>query len=159
VLAESLLRQNQGAKALEVLAPLLGSEANDPAIYALAGEASANIGDFAQATRWYTKAADLAPSNVDLLARKALIRVGGGSVDDGLDEWSGALQMAKDVTKADELLILGYLGKKRIADAADALQSLEKRAPNNPVTANLRGLVLLAKGDRAGAEQAFDAAL
>ncbi|MPZ45395.1 MAG: PEP-CTERM system TPR-repeat protein PrsT [Betaproteobacteria bacterium] len=158
-LADALIRQNQGTKALEILGPLLETGRQDSTAYALAGEAVAQAGNLKQATQWYEKAAAIAPGDMKLAVRKALLRIGAGELDLGMVELADAVRMSKSATQADELLVLGYLERTRLDEAMAAVESMEARAPQSPLAANLRGLVSMAKGDRSGATAAFEKAM
>jgi len=158
-LAEALISRGEGAKALEVLAPLLQSARPDAAAYALAGEAAVNTGNLTQASQWYDKASAIVPADTGVKVRKAMIRIGAGKIDEGLDELSGAVEQTKSATQADELLILTYLQKRRYDEAMAAVEAMEKRVPDSPIGANIRGVVLLAKGSKQAAVQSFERAL
>jgi putative PEP-CTERM system TPR-repeat lipoprotein len=60
---------------------------------------------------------------------------------------------------ADLPLIATLVRKRDYAGALKAIDVLEGKQPDRPVAANLRGRVLLAQGDRAGAAKAFERAL
>jgi putative PEP-CTERM system TPR-repeat lipoprotein len=158
-LADALIQQHQGTKALEVLAPLLEAGRKDSTAYALAGEAVAQTGNLKQATEWYEKAAAIAPEDMKLAVRKALLRIGAGEIDLGMSELADATRMSKSATQADEILVLGYIERGHLDQAMAAVESLEAWAPMSALAANLRGLVLMAKADRSGAAAAFEKAI
>jgi putative PEP-CTERM system TPR-repeat lipoprotein len=157
-LAQALIQLNESEKALAVLAPLLEASKPDAASYSLAAEANAKRGNFNEASRWYDKAATLLPNDSHFAARRAVLKFGSGHADQALHELAGAVEAAKAMTEADEILILGYLAQKRVDDASAAVESMDKRFPNDPVTKNLRGLVHVARGNKQAAAQAFESA-
>ncbi|MBI2798788.1 MAG: PEP-CTERM system TPR-repeat protein PrsT [Gammaproteobacteria bacterium] len=158
-LADTLLGLDQPARAVEILEPLLKNRANDPRLWALAGDAYLRSGDSAKAMEWFDKAATADPKDADIQIKHALATIDTGKGDLGLDELADALELTKDASRADEMLILSLLARKEVEKTDAALQKLEKRAPKDPITSNLKGLVLLAKNDREAANKAFEEAL
>jgi Flp pilus assembly protein TadD len=61
--------------------------------------------------------------------------------------------------QADVTLIMAHLRRNETAKAMAAVQTLEKKKPNDPVTHNMKGGVLLVLKDNAGARKAFERAL
>src|SRR4029079_19662143 len=101
----------------------------------------------------------LAPSNPTIQTRLALVRVTTGDLDRGMKELEASAASNPDDYQADLALITTYLSQQQGNKALEAVSSLEKKQPNNPVTHNLRGLALLLKRDYSGARASFEHAL
>ncbi|HMM75072.1 MAG TPA: PEP-CTERM system TPR-repeat protein PrsT [Gammaproteobacteria bacterium] len=157
-LAESHLRLDEPSLALKVLEPMLAAEIADAGIYAVAGEAYTALGEQAKAQIQFQKAAALAPEDPRTQLQLALAAVAAGE-ETGLTELREALQKAKVATRADEALVVSLLAKRELEQASEAVDALAKRAPDDPVTWNLRGLVLASNGEFEAASSAFEKAL
>lgn len=158
-LADSLLRLNQPRRALDIIEPVIRADAADAQIYALAGDAYMRLGDNAVAIAWFEKAASVKPGDVEVKIKRSMAQMGAGQLDSGLDGLEGAVGLLKHASRADEMLILVYLSKQMLDRAWEGVQALEKRAGSDPVISNLRGLVLVAKGDLDAARSAFSSSL
>lgn len=151
------LRTGQAAKALATLAPGLTADNVDPALYAVAGEVYLQNNDLKKAEEYFTKATQQDPQNARSRTSLALTRLVGGQ-----DSAFGELEniAASDAgTTADMALISAHLRRQELDKALQAIDGLEKKQPNKPLAANLRGRVLLAKKDVAGARKSFERAL
>lgn len=158
-LARVYLRLGQPGKALQVLEPLLvASESRtDKQTYALAGEAFLLAGDMDKAGTHYRAATALDPSakNRTALAMTKLKAAGAQATVAELQQIAAS---EKDIYA--DLTLVGLLIRGRDFDAAlKAVEAIAVKEPKSPTAANLRGRVLLHKGDRAGARQGFEAAL
>lgn len=158
-LAESLLSVNNAAGALEVIKPALESGVLNGRAYAIAGDAYIALGDSAQAKAYFENAAKSSPEDSQILIRRAMAMIGSGEDEIGIKELGAALELSKSVSQADEYLVMSLLSQQKLAEAEEAVQKLEKRAPGHPMTLNLKGIVLLAEADRTGALNAFEAAI
>ena len=131
----------------------------DPAIVALAGEAHLASGDVAAATRHYEQASALAPKNAAVRTRLALIRFAGGESERAIGELEAASAGDANAYQADLALIANYLRRREADKALEAVRTLEKKQPANPMTHSLKGGALLLKRDLAGARASFERAL
>jgi putative PEP-CTERM system TPR-repeat lipoprotein len=68
------------------------------------------------------------------------------------------VDLGQDIVQADVLLVLSHLRAGNHEAALQAAEALEQRLPTSPVPPNLKGVVLLAQRDYAGADAAFAAA-
>ncbi|MCW2313575.1 XrtA/PEP-CTERM system TPR-repeat protein PrsT [Rhodoferax antarcticus] len=152
------LRTGQAAKALATLTPGLSADNVDPALYALAGEVYLQNNDLKKAEEYFTKATQQDPQNARSRTSLALTRLVGGQVDSAFGELENIA--ASDAgTTADMALISAHLRRQELDKALQAIDGLEKKQPDKPLAANLRGRVLLAKKDVAGARKSFERAL
>jgi putative PEP-CTERM system TPR-repeat lipoprotein len=158
VLIATYLRSGQPGKALDALQPLLPRIANSPTLQGVAGEVYLQNGDPATAAGYFERAAALNPKGVPPKAGLALTRLAQGDSAGGMKELESAAAMDSG-TRADLMLVAVALRQQRWDEALAALDTLEKKDPGKPLTANLRGLALLGKRDNAGARASFERAL
>jgi predicted Zn-dependent protease len=155
LLVSAYLGMREPGKALELLQPLTKDHAEDVAVLNLAGQVYAMNGDFT------------APKNT-LRARPRPIPItpstGLASVcRDSPAETERAFRILRRPPprfrniQADVTLIMAHL-RRNGTKAMAAVQTLEKKKPNDPVTHNMKGGVLYAQG-HAGARKAFERAL
>lgn len=159
LLALTHLRMGQAAVALGEARELLGRAGDDPSVVALAGEAYLANGDLAGAARQFEKASRLSPESATVQTRLALVRLAAGDGERGLRELESTAASHADDYQADLALITTYLRQRHADKALKALEGLEKKQPENPLTYNLRGLALALKRDLAGARTSFERAL
>ena len=152
------LQRAEPAKALVVLQPLLDRPNPPAAVYSMKAQAHLQAGDLADAEAAFAQAAKINPDDKRSLTALAISKVIKGDATEGLAELQ-SLAADEDSSVADLPLIATLVRKKDFPAALKAIDALEKKQPDKPVAANLRGRVLLAQGDRAGAEKAFEQAL
>lgn len=145
-------------KALAALQPLLDRPDPPAAAYAMAAQAHLQIGDLAEAEAAFEKASRLDPTDARSRTALALSKMMTGHNSAGIAELK-RLAASDDSIVADVPLISALVRQKDYVGALGAIDGLEKKQPDKPLAANLRGRVLLAKGDRPGAERAFAHAL
>ena len=159
MLAATHLRMGQTELAMTEARDLLDKAPDDPQILALAGEVQLANGDVAGAARHYERAKNLVPDSARLQTRLAQIRFAGGAANKGVAELEAAAASSSEEYQADLALIAIYLRQRQADKALQAIQALEKKQPNNPLTHNLRGTALLLKKDYAKARASFERAL
>lgn len=159
LLAATYLKKKQPAKAVETLSPLLTAGTQDGAVLALAGDAYMQLKEYAKATEYLEKAAKAIPQSAGLRAELAMSRLAGGDVARGTAELEAAADMEGSPLQTDVALIYTYLSKRDFDKALKAVDTLEKKQPNNPLVHNLRGGAYVAKQDSANARKAFEKAL
>ncbi|NTV70760.1 MAG: PEP-CTERM system TPR-repeat protein PrsT [Azonexaceae bacterium] len=158
LLVASHLRTGQPGKALETLQPVLGRIDQDSALLALAGEAYLQQGEPNKAAEYFAKASKLEPENAAKKTSLALAHMAQGHSDSAYQELEQISVADKGIT-ADLALIAAHLRNNQLDKALKAIDSLEKKQPNNPATHNLKARALLAKRDIAGARQSFEKAV
>jgi putative PEP-CTERM system TPR-repeat lipoprotein len=159
LLAATHLRLGQTNRTLTEVRELLEKAGQDPDVVALAGEAYLAAGDIAGAARYYEQARALVPSSAVVRTRLAQIRLAAGDSDRAIKELESASVGDPSDYQADLALITTYLRQRQPDKALDALQRLEKKQPNNPLTYTLRGLGLLLKRDFPAARSNFERSL
>lgn len=158
MLALTYLRLTQPAKALASLQPLL--EKPDPAssTYALAAEAHLQAGDLQAAEASLARAAEIDPSDKRTQTALAVSRVLKGNAEEGISTLR-ELAANDQGTTADLPLISFMVRNKDFSGALQAIDALEKKAPESPVAANLRARVMMQQGKVEQARQGFEQAL
>ncbi|MDD3328085.1 MAG: PEP-CTERM system TPR-repeat protein PrsT [Zoogloea sp.] len=151
--------QREPARALEALQPLLKERTDDVTLLNLAGQVYAMNGDFARSEEYFGRASAADPKNAQFRTRLGVSRLAGGEVDQAFQDLEAASALDATNIQADITLIMAHLRRNEVAKAMAAVQTLEKKRPNDPVTFNMKGGVLIASKDPAGARKAFEKAL
>jgi len=154
----SYLRSGQPAKAVELLQPVLQDANKRAAWLSLAGNAYLQAGDSKAAEEHFRLAAQANPANKQAQTALALTRLRTGNAADALAELTQIAAEDTDVS-ADMALIAANMRRNQLDAALKAVANLEKKQPGNPVAHNLRGNILLGKGDFNGARKSFAQAL
>lgn len=157
LLIATYLRSGQAAKALSTLEPVLGKIDNDPAMLALAGETFLMNGDANKSAEYYAKSSKLDPNNANKKVAVAIAHLAQGKA--GAQTELEEIASTDSGTSADLALIASHLKAGQLDKALKAIDSLEKKQPDNPATHNLRARTLLGKKDVAGARASFTRAL
>ena len=157
VLAQTYLKSNQPNKVVELLKPVLESKQVDAATLSMAGEAWLQMGDGKRAEAAFQAAAKAAPDDPQVRTTVALAQLARGNTGAIADLEKIAAQDRGP--RADLALVSARLAQKDLAGALKAIDGIERKLPDQPVAHNLRGRVLLLKGDTPAATKAFEAAL
>ena len=157
MLAQTYLRSNQPHKVVEVLRPVLESQQVDGATLSMAGEAWLQMGEGKKAEAAFQAAAKVAPDDPEVRTAVALSQLARGQAGAMADLEKIAAQDRG--LRADLALVSALLAKNELAGALKAIDGVERKLPEQPVAHNLRGHVLLLKGDFPAAAKAFEAAL
>lgn len=159
LLAATQLRLDLVGKALETLSPALDSPHQDAQTLTLAGEAFMRSRDYAQAANLFEKATALEPKRADLKTALGRSKLASGEVGAAIGQLEAAIAIDPKDPQADILLAFTYLRNKEYDKALTAIASLDKKLPNNPLAANLKGSAFLGKKDLASARKSFEYAL
>ncbi|WP_083941344.1 XrtA/PEP-CTERM system TPR-repeat protein PrsT [Pseudoduganella violaceinigra] len=153
------LKEGKARAALDLLEPLLVGEVRDIELLALAGEAAMRTGKHDLAARWFGQASKLAPESVDLLASNGLSLLSQGQDARAIEALElAARQQGAAASRAGALLVMAQLRSRNFSRAMEQVHKMEAQG-DNPAVQNLKGGVLLASGDLAGARNAFSRAL
>jgi putative PEP-CTERM system TPR-repeat lipoprotein len=158
LLATTHLRMGKTDVALSEVRDLL-KFSQDAGSLALAGEAHLASGDVAGAVRHYEQAKAVAPKDTSVQTRLGLIRFAAGDPERAISELEAASAGDAKDYQADLALIANYLRKREADGALAAVQTLERKQPENPMTYNLKGAGLILRKDLAGARVSFERAL
>ncbi len=159
LLAQTYLRTHQPAKALEVLGPALEAKTVDGAVYALAGEAHTLAGDTKRADQMFQLAGKASPTDPRVRTALALAQYARGQTQPAIDALESIAADDTSGTRADLALISARVRGSDFAGALKAVDTLQKKMPDRALPDLLRGRILLARKDTAGATTAFEAAL
>lgn len=158
LLAATLLRNGKAAEAAALLAPLLEKHPDDPELLATAGDAHMRLQQFNKASEYFQRAVELAPGASAVHTALGASRLAMGDGARAIAELERASGLDTKSPRAGIMLVVVHLHAKDYAKALAAVHALEKQG-NNPAVQNLKGGVLLASQDFAGARTAFQGAL
>ena len=158
LLAMCALREGKPQESLALLEPLLEKHGEEVELLALAGEAAMHSGKHELAARWFGRASALAPESGSLLAASGLSLLGLGDGERALHVLQQAARKDGTAARAGALLVMTHLRNRQFDQAKQQVARMEGQG-DNPAVQNLKGGVLLASADLAGARQAFARAL
>ena len=159
LLTTLLLRSKQPQRAIEIIEPAASRAPDDPQILALAGESYMQIGDYEKATHYLERAATIDPKSTNIRTGLGLSRLAGGEAGAAIEDLEKAATMDAGQFKADILLAMSHINRREFDAALKALDGLEKKQPNNPLTYNFKGAAYVGKKDLASAKKNFERAL
>ena len=116
-------------------------------------------GDTAAAARYFEKAAALDPKSTRQAHRGGAARTWRRATASAGSRELEAAAAADTGIRADLALVAANMRQRKFDAALAAIDAIEKKQPDKPLPHNLRGAVLLAKGDAAGARRSFERAL
>ncbi|RIX45500.1 MAG: PEP-CTERM system TPR-repeat protein PrsT [Rhodocyclales bacterium GT-UBC] len=157
-LISTYLQSGQSAKALTALAPVLGKISNDPTMLTLAGQTYFQNGDLKKAEEFFASAAKLSPDDAQKRTSLALTHLAKGDLNTGFSELEQIAGSDRGIS-ADMALISAYFQRNDFDKAIKAIEKLEAKQPDNPMTFNLKAKALLAKKDIPAARKNFEKAL
>lgn len=158
LLVVTYLRSGQPVKAMATLLPGLTRENVDPELLSVAGEVYLQNGDAKTAEEYFTKAAQQSPHDGRKRTALALTHLLTGPADAAFEELQ-SIALSDTGTTADLALISAHLKRQEFDKALKAIDGLEKKQPDKPLAAHLRGRTLLTKRDIGGARESFERAL
>ena len=159
LLISTYLRTNQVKKAQDALSALMKVDPDSASTNLLAGQVANAAREPAKAAVYFQKAVSLEPKNAIPRAMLGATSLARGDVERGLSELEAASASDTSRIEADVALVQYFLQQKQLDKAAQAVESLARKQPNNPQAANLRGGVLLAQGKVNEARKSFEEAL
>jgi putative PEP-CTERM system TPR-repeat lipoprotein len=158
LLVQTYLRSGQPAKALSALAPVIDGAKPDAISLSLAGEASLQSGDLASAANYFTRATKVDPKDARSATALALTQISGDSADAALAHLED-IAAADTGTVADLALISARFHRRELDGALKAVDALERKQPDKPLAAHLRGRIELERKDLEAARKSFERAL
>ncbi|MDO9597790.1 MAG: PEP-CTERM system TPR-repeat protein PrsT [Azoarcus sp.] len=159
LMAASHLASGEASRALEMIQPLLAAQNQDAALQGLAGQIYLANGDLEKAEAYFEKSAAAAPDDASARTRLGVARLAGGDAEGAFADLEAASRLDETSGQADLAMILAYMRRSEFDKALEAQKTLEGKQPDNPQTHNLKGGILLAKKDPAGARAAFERAV
>lgn len=158
-LASALAQTGQLRRAIEVLQPGLKQAPNDPGVTALAGELYLQNSEFVKAAQYFDVATKSNPKDATSRSRLGISRMASGDMERAFADLESAVALDATNYQADLALIVANLNRSNYEQALVAMESLEKKQPNNPVTFNLKAVILMGKKDIPAARKNFERAL
>lgn len=158
LLVQTYLRTGQPEKALDALHPVIESAQAPAPMLTLAGEAYLLIGDPKRAEELFLRATKLQPNDSRAQTALALGQISKGNAASGLSRLE-SLSAAGPGISADMALIATHLRRNDTDKALKAIDALQRKQPDRPLAANLRGRVLMLRQDAVGARASFERAL
>jgi putative PEP-CTERM system TPR-repeat lipoprotein len=159
LLAHAMLKGAQPADALALLAPLTKEASLDPQLMALAGQSHMQNKDYGKAAEYFEKASALEPRSADLRTSLGLSKLAQGNQAGAVSELEAAASLDPKSARAGVTLVQTEMALKHYDKAMAAALALEKAHPQDPQIHNLKGGVLAAMGDVAGARASFEKAV
>jgi len=158
-LAAEYLATKQPEKAAKTLERVLQPSLKDPNVLALAGDIYSRLGDLTKGMSYFERAARERPDDPRFLASHAFAQLRLGNADAGFEGLQHVAGLTKSASAADEVVVVLSLARGDYEGAARAAEAAAKRAPDSPITHNLKGLVLLRTGKEEEAIRSFEKAL
>ncbi|MBK4734311.1 XrtA/PEP-CTERM system TPR-repeat protein PrsT [Noviherbaspirillum pedocola] len=158
LLAAVMLKNGDPKRALSVLNPALENAKQDPQLLSLAGESYMRSREFDKAEQVLAKASELSPGSPMIRTALGMSKLAQGENSSGMAELEAASKMDANNTQPGVVLVMTQMRMRQYDKALESVNKLEKEKPNDASIKTLKGNVLLAKGDLAGARQSFDAA-
>lgn len=159
LMVATLIKTKQFQRAIQILEATLPAVPEDSQLLMLAGEAYLESNDFAKATEYFDKASKIDPKSAGARVSLGLSRLAAGETERAMTDLQSAVELDSGKFQADILLIMTHIQRNELDQALSAIQGLEKKQPDNPLTYNLRGAVYIGKKDIAGARREFEHAL
>ena len=157
LMALSLAQLGEAERAQAFL-DALGEAGTDPMLLALGGQLALRRGEFAEAGKRLEKAASLAAGEPAIFLELAASRMGAGDARGAQEALRKAAELDTRTARPDTLLVLSLIRAKQYDQAMAVVDGLARERPRDPLVPNLRGSILAARDDRAGARAAFEAA-
>lgn len=157
-LAMTYLNSGQAARAVATLEPAIAALDKNAEMLALLGNGYMLVGDYKRAEDVLRKASRLQPEDPAKRTALAVARLNKGESNAAFAELE-EISVSDKGTSADLALIANFIRLGDFAKTIKAIDGLEKKLPNSPMVANLRGDILLRMQDRASARKSFERAI
>ena len=158
LLAKTYLRSGQPAKVLSTLLPAADTGTPDADVFSLVAEAYLQSGDMAKAASYFARATKVNPKDVRSRTALALTHLSGGETEAAFGELQ-EIAAADSGTTADLALISARFERNELDGALKAIEALERKQPDKPLAASLRGRIQVARRDLDGARKSFERAV
>ena len=131
---------------------------DDPGVLRTAAAAFLASGNVAKGAELYKRVNAIDKNNMASNVRLAQVRLATGETDRAMKDLETLSQADSSQNQADLALILAHVQRREYDKALAAIDALEKKQPDNPITRNLRGGVYMAKRDYKSARASFEKA-
>jgi cellulose synthase operon protein C len=157
-IAHIRLRLGQQSRAMEALQPLLASSTPPAAALAAAGEVALASGRAEQAEKYFQAANKITPEDAKVGTALAVSRLARGDANSGFTLLESIATSSADGAAA-AALVSARLARKEFDLALSSLDKLLEKHPKNASLHELRGRILIHRGDLAGARVSLDKAV
>ncbi len=158
LLAQVYNQTGEHGKALAMLRPLIDAANADSTSLTLAGEAHLQAGDPAAAEAAFTLAARGNPQATTARSALALAQLARGNTSEGFAELESVAAVDPGV-RSSLALVAARVRAGDFPAALKAIDALEKKQPDRPIAAALRGSTQLKMGNATEATASFEQAL
>ena len=158
LLATIYFEEENFADVIETLEPIV-SVTRDPQVYALIGTCEMRLGHPAQAAAALERAVELAPDMAPFRNQLALSLLSAGENEQAEAMLASAIEVDQSQFQSDYLIAMMRLRERNFDAAAEAVEAIIRKSPDNPLGYNLRGAVALGRDDLSSAKSAFSEAL
>jgi len=158
LLSRAFLRGGDPAKALSTIQPLLEGAETTAESFSIAAEANLQLGNNKAAEQLFARAVKLNPQDARGRTALALSQLRAGNGAEGVEELRN-ISAGDSGATADLALISTYMSQSKHDQALAAIEALERKPNYKVVAAVLRGRVEMARGQRAKAREAYEAAM
>jgi len=158
LMAVTMLEMGQLDRAKELVTALT-REGDDAQLTLLRGGIALQGKDFAEANRQFQKVADTHATSPKLFIGLATSQEGSGNIEGAIHSLGKAAELDKTSMQADLLLVTLLINHRRFDDAFKTVDKLAAKKPNPAVLDNVRGVIFVAKRDKAQARASFTKAL
>ncbi|MFK7967144.1 MAG: XrtA/PEP-CTERM system TPR-repeat protein PrsT [Burkholderiaceae bacterium] len=159
LLGAILMAKGKSAEVLDLLGPVISQGIQDPTILSLAGQASMQSNNPAEAKRFLEKAVEFDVNSSNARLHLAIAKISSGDDIGGIDELETAADLDPDSPRANYALISQLIRAKDFDRADQAIAKLEEKQPGKAENRYMAGLLALAKKDNAAARTQFNKAL
>lgn len=159
LLASSLAASGNPEGGFDVLRSALAQAPDDPQLLRIAGNVAIQNNDPLRASELFERAARIDPKNASARTGLGASRLAAGDTERALADLEAAVKLDSNTHQADFLLVMAQLQRGRFDAALKAVQSMESKQPDNPLTHNLKAGAYLGKRDRDAARKALERAI
>ncbi|MDR2032210.1 MAG: PEP-CTERM system TPR-repeat protein PrsT [Azoarcus sp.] len=160
LMVASLLGSGQVDRARDTLQPLLGrGNRLTPEQLRLACQIYIASEDLAHAEDYCRRASEAAPNDPRAKTQVGIVNMMAGNTERAMAELEQASRLDPNAVQADLAKVAIHMRRREIDKAFAAFAVIERKKPNEPQTYNLKGGLLIERGDRSGARAAYEKAL
>ena len=159
LLGAVLMAKGKSEEVLDLLGPVISRGINDATLLSLAGQASMQSNNPAEARRFLEKAVEFDVNSSNARLHLAIAKISSGDDVGGIDELETAADLDPDSPRANYVLINQLIRAKEFDRAEQAIVKLEAKQPGKAENRYMAGMLALARQDNSAARIQFNKAL
>ena len=159
LLASIYMGENDSARTLSTIEPVLRLRPDDPQALLLAGRANLADKRYRRATEYLERAADVLKDDAQIQAALGYSLIGGGQAEEGATSLERAFAADPRNGAVGMVLTSIYMRQGMTDKAIQVAETLVKNGRDNLSALNLLGAIRAASGDVAGARKAYEEVL